>query len=708
MQNGQQKTHILEEDVKTLQNVGIKRRPFYVRLMGERIIDALFHLPINIQQRQLINSFSISYADQLVTFEAEVLKHFPSPFPSRPYRITLINSVDQTMELIFFNAQSAYLRRIAKEGQPIWVSGKLEEQKNVGLNKWKIVHPDYIGITPVKEQWIGSERIYSLTAGVNQSMVRSVVKTSLKKIPDMPEWLDGYQLQQKAWPSWQQALEDLHHAQKTADLEIGHLSKQRLVYDELLAYQLSLQLSQTQITQVSAPSLTKTNILIDKLITLLPFKLTSHQLNAFQQISQDLQKPYQTLRLLQGDVGSGKTVVAFLASLQAVEAGYQATILAPTDILSRQHYHNLQALVNSLGVSVSILTAREKGKERQQILNNLSLGIINILVGTHAVIQETVNFKNLGLAIIDEQHRFGVEQRLALSSKGNNPHILSMTATPIPRTLLLSNYGDIEVSTLAEKPPGRQPIVTRVMPLDRLDDVLEALPSAMENNQKIYWVCPLVEESETTDLAAATERHQFLSAKFPDQVTLIHGRMKSQDKEAAMQEFIKGPANILVATTVIEVGVDVPAATIMIIEHAERFGLAQLHQLRGRVGRGPSASSCLLLYGQPLTAIARKRLAVMRESEDGFIIAEADLKLRGGGEILGTRQSGLPKFKFFDLTDKDEQSFEKYEDLLAIANKEAKQILQNDPQLQSERGQALQLLLRFFKHENAFKYRCSV
>ena len=697
----------LLNNISLLPGIGLERQAFYVRLMGERIVDALWHIPTNVQSRRLLQSFTPQYADCLVTFEAKILGHAPSRRYGKPYRISAINQAGQVIELLFFRARAPYLNKIAKTDDTVVVSGKLTFRKFLGADHWQFVHPDFIGPIAQLNDWTGNERIYPLTAGVNQGMVRSVIKTTLGRLPPIPEWLDDNFLKQKNWSSWPQALYEIHHAQTLANLEITHPAKQRLVYDELLAHQLSLLLTHRQTVNLPAVSLKPPGTLTKTLIDQLPFQLTPCQLQACQEISADLQQDHQSLRLLQGDVGSGKTIVALLAALQAIESGYQATLLVPTDILARQHYHTLQRLTEPLNIVIAILTGREKGKLRKQILADLESGKINILIGTHAVIQDPVTFHQLGLAIIDEQHRFGVKQRLALSSKGLNPHILSMTATPIHRTLMLANYGDMDVSTLHQNPPGRQTITTRVLSINRLEEVLDGLKRKITDQEKVYWVCPLVEESETLDLTAAIERASFLSALFPGQVALVHGRLKSQEKESAMEQFTQGPANILVATTVIEVGIDVPTATIMVIEHAERFGLAQLHQLRGRVGRGTNPSSCLLLYGQPLSPIARKRLAAIRDSNDGFVIAEADLKLRGGGEILGIRQSGLPKFRLFDLNDNPDEPMEEYNDLFAMANKEAKQILSNDPQLQSERGQALQLLLRLFKHEQALQYRRS-
>ncbi|HEX7967317.1 MAG TPA: ATP-dependent DNA helicase RecG, partial [Stellaceae bacterium] len=428
----------------------------------------------------------------------------------------------------------------------------------------------------------------------------------------------------------------------------------------------------------------------------LPFALTQAQRQASAEIAGDMASPTRMLRLLQGDVGSGKTVVALIAMLDAVEAGCQAALMAPTEILARQHFATLSKLAAPAGVEIALLTGREKGRAREALLARLTAGEIDIIVGTHALFQEDVAFKDLALAVIDEQHRFGVEQRIALSGKGRGVDILVMTATPIPRTLLLTSYGDLDSSRLTEKPAGRQAVTTRTLPLARLEEVIEAVRRALSQGAKVYWVCPLVEESEAVDLAAVDERHAQLKASFGERVGLVHGRMKGAEKDRVMESFAHGGVDVLVATTVIEVGVDVPDATVMVIEHAERFGLAQLHQLRGRIGRGDKPSACLLLYATPLGETAKARLTILRETEDGFRIAEEDLRLRGAGEVLGTRQSGMPELHLADLA--------AHADLLAVARDDARLALTRDPELASPRGEALRTLLYLFQRDVAVRY----
>jgi ATP-dependent DNA helicase RecG len=470
-----------------------------------------------------------------------------------------------------------------------------------------------------------------------------------------------------------------------------------VAYDELLANQLALAVIRARLKRRAGRKLAARGTIRTAVLAALPFALTGAQQRALGEIDADLSSEHRMLRLLQGDVGSGKTVVALLAMAAAVEAGAQAALMAPTELLARQHLATIKAFGDGAGLRIALLTGRERGKERSALVEALQDGRIDILIGTHALFQEHIVFKDLGLVVIDEQHRFGVHQRLALQAKGSGTgaELLVMTATPIPRTLLLTSYGDMEVSRLDEKPPGRKPIATRIVPLERTGEVISGVERAINNGAQVYWVCPLVAESEALDIAAAEERYAELSARFGKTVGLVHGRLAGKDKDRVMADFVSGALSVLVSTTVIEVGVDVPNASIMIIEHAERFGLAQLHQLRGRVGRGAAESSCVLLYRQPLSETARERLNVMRRTEDGFVIAEEDLRLRGGGELLGTRQSGLPEFRVSTLPE--------HQALLEAARDEARLRLARDPNLKGEHAEALKLLLYLFERDDAIK-----
>jgi ATP-dependent DNA helicase RecG len=518
---------------------------------------------------------------------------------------------------------------------------------------------------------------------------------ALKHIAPLPEWLDeSYKAKQK-WGDWHKSLLSLHTLENEQLLSPEHPMRQRLAYDELLSNQLTLALVRMRQRKINGRSYQSTNQLRQKILSALPFDLTNAQQRVLEEIDSDMAAHARMLRLIQGDVGSGKTVVACLAIMNAIENGAQAALMAPTEILARQHFESLKPWLEAAGIRTIVLTGRDKGKPRELLLEQIKSGAAQLVIGTHAIFQDSVEYNDLGIAVIDEQHRFGVHQRLSLSNKGNGVDVLVMTATPIPRTLALTAYGDMEVSKIDEKPPGRKPIDTRLLPVEKMEDMVEGLRRQIATGARIYWVCPLVEESEKLDLAAAEERFDILQASFGDRVGLIHGRMKPLNKDEVMQRFARGDLDILVATTVIEVGVNVPEATIMVIEHAERFGLSQLHQLRGRVGRGGNKSYCFLVYSGPLGETAKERLSIMRETEDGFLIAEKDLELRGSGDILGVRQSGNVEFKLADLS--------VHADLLAAARDDAKLILSKDPELLSKRGKALKTLLYLFERDQAIQ-----
>ncbi len=601
---------------------------------------------------------------------------------------------DETGELslVFFHARADYLEKILPVGETRVVSGKLE----VFSGSLQMSHPDHIAPEAELAEVMSVQPQYPLTAGLPQKVVAKAVASAVTHLSDLPEWLDPAFQRQRSWPDWREALQSVHQPKALSDLEAETPARSRLAYDELLANQLALALIRRNQTRHRGRPIRGDSRLRDLVRQALPFTLTGSQLQVLSEIESDMVSDSRMLRLVQGDVGSGKTVVALLAMLAAVESGAQAAIMAPTEILARQHHKTIVPLAQAAGVSVELLTGRDKGKARAAALKRIASGEAAIVIGTHAIFQQDVDFKDLALAVIDEQHRFGVHQRLTLAEKGRGVDMLVMTATPIPRTLMLTAYGDMDVSRITEKPAGRQPIDTRTLPLDRLSEVVAGIGRALNSGTRVYWVCPLVEDSEVSDLAAAEERHRDLQMHFGARVGLVHGKMKAKDKDAAMAAFVAGDVTLLVATTVIEVGVDVPEASIMVIEHAERFGLAQLHQLRGRIGRGSLKSSCLLLYQGPLGEIARARLNIMRETDDGFRIAEEDLRLRGAGELLGTRQSGFPEFRLADL--------QVHGELLAAARDDAALILNKDPDLETERGQALRILLYLFERDAAVKY----
>ena len=594
------------------------------------------------------------------------------------------------IELIFFYARGDYLERILPLGEERLISGKLE----VFDHRAQMVHPEYILWPEAQDELPQFEPVYPLTAGVSGKLMGKAVRAALDKLPDLHEWIEPSVLRDNGWPDFTTAVRQSHAPKGAADVAAYSPARARLAYDEFLAHQLTKAIARTQARVKTGRITAGTGDLQRKVLEQLPYAPTGAQHQAISEIEADMASPRRMNRLLQGDVGAGKTLVGFMALLQAVESGGQGVLMAPTEILAHQHLEGLQPLADRAGVRVDMLTGRDKSGARRQKLEDLASGAIDILVGTHAVFQESVAFKDLRLSIIDEQHRFGVQQRMALGAKGTMVDVLVMSATPIPRSLELAQYGDTDVAALYEKPPGRKPITTAAVPLSRLADVIAKLKAAIASGRQAYWVCPLVEESETMDLTAAEERFKILRAAFGDDlVGLVHGQLAPVVKDAAMANFVAGKTKVLVATTVIEVGVDVPNATIMGVESAENFGLAQMHQLRGRVGRGEAASNCLLMYQAPLSKSAERRLAIMRDTEDGFLIAEEDLKMRGAGDVIGTAQSGLPRFKVADL---EHQSA-----LMATAHQDARMLLQSDPFLTGSRGKAARSLLWLMEQDQA-------
>ncbi len=677
--------------VTSLPGIGPRFGKLLEDFLGAKQVDLLFHLPTGIVDRSFTPTVRDAPEGRIATLTVTVEQHLPSNHPKRPYRVRCRDAT-AFLHLVYFHAKGDYLTRLLPVGSTRIVSGRVERFNN----EIRINHPDYIVAPGASESVPPIEPVYGLTAGLPLRTVQKAIAAALAKVPDLPEWIDPSLKKQRQWPDWKPALLAAQAPQAEADLLPTTPARTRLAYDELLASQLAILLLRAHTRRLAGRAIKVPGKLRDRMLKSLPFSLTHSQRQAIAEIAGDMAAPNRMLRLLQGDVGSGKTVVALMAMLDVVEAGGQAALMAPTEILARQHYATLIQLAEPAGVGIALLTGREKGRTREDILLRLASGDIGIVVGTHALFSDDVAFKDLALAVIDEQHRFGVEQRIALSNKGKGVDILVMTATPIPRTLMLTAYGDLDSSRLTEKPAGRKPVTTRTIPLSRLDDVIDAARRALKSGAKIYWVCPLVEESEQIDIAAAEERFAQLKGLFGEQVGLVHGRLKGAEKDRVMENFAHGPTNLLVATTVIEVGVDVPDATVMVIEHAERFGLAQLHQLRGRIGRGTKPSSCLLLYAPPLSEPAKARLAILRETEDGFRIADEDLRLRGAGEVLGTRQSGMPAMRLVDPAAHGE--------LIPVARDDARLALERDPELKSERGAALRTLLYLFERDQAAAY----
>jgi ATP-dependent DNA helicase RecG len=679
---------------QALPGIGPKNAKLFDKLLdkpdGARVIDVLFHLPHATLDRRARPKIRDAIPDTIVTIEAKVTEHRgpPNSRSRAPFKV-LVEDETGDVELVFFLANHDWVRSRLPIGATRWISGKLE----IWDGHRQIVHPDRVMNADEFARLPAVEPVYGLTEGLYSRTVARAGEGALKRLPKLPEWIGDETLGKLNLPGFAEALEAMHRPQEPGDIDPAGPAATRLAYDELLANQLALLLMRARMRTTAGRAHRAEGALGRRLEAVLSFSLTKAQRKAIEEIRADLKSEKRMIRLLQGDVGSGKTVVALLAMAEVVEAGRQAAMMAPTETLARQHYERMAPLAEKAGLRVALITGRDTASERRMALAALAAREVDVAVGTHALFQESVVFSDLGLAVVDEQHRFGVRQRLALASKGEAADLLVMTATPIPRSLVLAYFGDMDVSALREKPPGRQPIDTRVLPIERLDEVIARLSQALASGARAYWICPLVEESETLDVAAAEERAEALRAIFGGRVGLMHGKMQGPERDAAMERFERGGTAVLVATTVVEVGVDVPQATIMIVEHAERFGLAQLHQLRGRVGRGAGRSACLLLYKGPLGETARARLETLRETEDGFRIAEEDLKLRGEGDVLGARQAGVPGFRFARL--------EVHGGLLMRAREEAQGALARSGRLTGDENRGLRLLLYLFERDEA-------
>lgn len=674
-----------------LDGVGPKTALNMAGLGVEKPRDLLFLLPFSGIDRTLKDSVQGADLPNTLTVEVEVGQHRPPRNKGGAYRIDVIDA-QIAFQLVYFHARGDYLSKLLPTGQRRVVSGRVELFDGLA----QMVHPDHVVQLSDADQVPSFEPVYPLTAGVTQKPLSKSIASALTRMPELDEWIDPTQKSQKNWPDWHTAVQAVHAPNSMTDLAPTAPARERLAYDEFMAHQLTLALARANRRRAQGMESHGTGLFRNRVLKALPYKPTGAQLRSIDEITADMASPHRMNRLLQGDVGSGKTLVAFMALLTAVEAGGQGVMMAPTEILARQHLEGLQPLAEEAGVVLELLTGRDKGRERVAKLSALQDGKIQILVGTHAVFQQDVKFSDLRLAIVDEQHRFGVRQRLELGEKGENADVLVMTATPIPRSLALAQYGDMDVSVLDEKPAGRQPIKTALISDERVHEVVEHLRKAIAEGRQAYWVCPLVGESEVSDLIAAEERFKTLRALLgEDVVRLVHGQMPNAEKDAGMADFVAGRAQVLVATTVIEVGVNIPNATIMVIERAESFGLAQLHQLRGRVGRGSAASTCLLMYKAPLSENGQKRLTVLRETEDGFVISETDLQMRGAGDLIGTAQSGLPRFRVADM--------ETQTALMDVAQSDARKLLHDDPDLTSARGTAARFLLWLMEQDQAIR-----
>lgn len=683
--------------VTSLTGVGPKQDKLFRYLLDRdetpRLVDLLLHLPTNVIDRRARPTIREAVPGTVVTLEVTIDRHRPAP-PGRSRAPHLVYASDETGDVVltYFRAKPDYIEKLLPKGEKRFVSGTAQMFDGT----LQIVHPDRV----VDEEGLAKlpqiDTVYPLTEGLAIGSIRRAMAQALQKLPELPEWISPEVLRRCKFPPIAEALHRVHEPNELTDILPQNPFWSRLAFDELLAGQLALALVRAQLRRPAGVRNAGDGHLRHKIIDALPYALTNSQQDAAKAIASDLNQPIRMLRLLQGDVGSGKTVVALLAAAAVAESGKQSALMAPTEILARQHIKTIAPLAERAGMRVAILTGREKGKERRDIVAQLAEGEIDLLVGTHALIQDDVIFKSLALAVVDEQHRFGVRERLALTEKGDAVDVLVLSATPIPRTLVLTYFGDMDISELREKPAGRQPIDTRAVPNSRIGEIADGIGRAIESGKRAYWICPLVDESEAEGiehLTNATKRFESLQKRFGERVGLVHGQMKGAEKDRVMAQFTDGEIQLLVATTVVEVGVDVPAATIMVIENAERFGLAQLHQLRGRIGRGSEASTCLLLYHEPLTEMSTARLKVIRETTDGFRIAEEDLRLRGEGEVLGTRQSGLPGYRIARP--------EVHVQLIAQARDEALRVMKDNPKLTGERGEALRCLLYLYERDEA-------
>lgn len=677
--------------LETLPGVGPKTAQTFAQLAVQAPRDLLFTLPQSGIVRDLRDTIKDAALPATLTVAVTVGTHRPARNKHGPYRIH-VEDAQTSFQVTYFHARGDFLKKQLPEGSRRILSGRVELFDGLA----QMVHPDFAVPEEKAADIPAFEPVYPLTSGITQKVMFKATRGALERVPDVSEWIDPGQKAREGWPDFAAALEMAHSPQSLAEIALTAPARARLAYDELFAHQVTLALARASERRKKGRASTGDGRLQARVMAALPYKTTGAQARAITEICADMATLQRMNRLLQGDVGAGKTLVAFMALLRAVEAGGQGVLMAPTEILARQHLLGLRPMAENAGVVLEILTGRDKGAERRAKLEALARGDIQVLVGTHAVFQADVAFRDLRLAVVDEQHRFGVRQRLELGQKGKTADVLVMTATPIPRSLALAQYGDMDVSVLDEKPPGRQPIKTALISTDRIDDVIARLRAAVAEGRQCYWVCPLVEESEVSDLIAAEERFKRLRAGLGEGVVgLVHGQLPPADKDTAMAAFQRGETQVLVATTVIEVGVDVPNATIIVIERAETFGLAQLHQLRGRVGRGKGASTCLLMYQAPLSESGQKRLEVLRESEDGFVIAQTDLEMRGTGDLIGTAQSGIPRFRVADV--------ERQAALMAVAQSDARKLLHDDPKLETERGVATRLLLWLMRQDEAIR-----
>ena len=685
------KLNHLFKSISTISGIGPKLENLFNRLTGNKIVNLLWHLPYNIIKRELHQNLQNAKINSIITIKIKIIEHKLSFFKRQPYRVKCI-CADTPIDVVFFFAKHPYIKANLPIGEERFISGKLEFFRN----NFQITHPTHIIKLSDIDHIKTIEPIYGLTAGLTQKIFTKTIEKILNNLPVLQEWIDKDTINKHSFNSWQKSILSCHNPKNENDVSYSNINRRRLAYDELLAHQLSIAVIRNFNQKQKGLNFIQDKQTIDKFIKNLPYKLTNSQNNACDIIYKDLISSNQMVRLLQGDVGCGKTIVAIVSMLHCALSDYQAILMAPTGILAQQHYENIKDLFSISNIEVILLTGKDKGIRRKEKLELIRSGKIKIIIGTHSLIQEDVIFKSTGLVVIDEQHKFGVHQRMTFTNnKLQKPSILVMSATPIPRTLALAAYGDMDEVKITEKPQGRIPIETISISLNKENELIKKLKNKIINKEKIYWVCPLIEESEELDLKAANDRYNNLKKIFKNKVLLLHGQLKDNEKENIMNKFKNEDYSILVSTTVIEVGIDIKDATTLIIEHAERFGLAQLHQLRGRIGRNNLKSTCILMYKDNLGENAKIRIKTMKENNDGFKIAEMDLKIRGPGELLGKKQSGLPSFLIADL------SFDS--DLLDEVRKTVDLISLTDPKLKSDLGLNLRNLLYLFEKDIAIK-----
>ena len=677
----QSKIHdFLDRNVSTLDGVGIKTKKILKKKKIEKISDLLWNLPQGFVDRSNIKQLDKLEIGKITTVKVKVLKY---NFPRKRNLPNKVFCEDEKgkIEIIFFNSREGYIRNILPLNTMVVVSGKINYYKN----KYQITNPDYT--VPINKENFVNKLMpkYSLTEGLTEKVYNKLINQVLENIIEIPEWHNNEVLKKIGNVSWHNAILEIH---KKKENLLNSKYYKRLAYDEILANLLVLSEVRQRVRKYNKQKKIFDNTLSKKIISNFNFSLTEDQKKAVNEINNDLMSDYKMFRILQGDVGSGKTIVSFIAAANTIKSKWQVALMAPTEILAKQHYILACKIFKSSGIKISFLSGKTDPKEKKIILKNLLDGNINFLIGTHALFQKNTVFKKLGLVIIDEQHKFGVKQRIDLSDKGGKEcDILLMSATPIPRTLVLTIYGDMDISILSEKPIGRKEIITLSKPEEKISEIILFIKKQINIGNQVFWVCPLIDESKKLDYSAAVEKYNYLSKIFNKNVGLIHGGLDKNKKNDVLNSFLNKSINILVSTTVIEVGIDFPNANVIIIENSNKFGLSQLHQLRGRVGRGSTQGTCILLYKKNLSENAKKRIKILKNSNDGFFIAEEDMKLRGFGDILGFQQSGMKDFKLADPVH--------HADLFKIAEQDIKNI-----ELNKKNSKKYDFLLKLFDKVN--------